>query len=340
MSKIYGRPIATPINPEKFSGATEAYVKDFVDSKLAEPVSIDLSAYESEGRIEETFADGSSVTTVMEFDENGKPAKITDSNGNVTDLIGFPSGSAAGGGSGGTVTPGQIEAAVESYLEKNPVPPGADGKTPVKGVDYFTEEDKQEIAEQAAEMVEVPEATMKPLTFTGAVNATYDGSEPVNIELPKGGGGSGTGKWAKVAEIVTTEEVSLFSLDVELSGEVCIFFIAAPTATNDGKKDTLFEINGTKFGYAADSMYDATYYTKRYVMVGHMPEGLVEFGREFDYSKSDALNEGWMPFGEKISRSHHISFNQDGVTNIRFRSYTGVFGIGSKMIVYKKGELQ
>lgn len=32
--------------------------------------------------------------------------------------------------------------------------PGADGYTPVKGVDYFTEEDKQEIAEAAAELVE------------------------------------------------------------------------------------------------------------------------------------------------------------------------------------------
>jgi hypothetical protein len=34
---------------------------------------------------------------------------------------------------------------------------GQDGKTPVKGVDYFTPEEIQEIAEQAAEMVEVPE---------------------------------------------------------------------------------------------------------------------------------------------------------------------------------------
>lgn len=53
---------------------------------LPSPVSIDLSAYESDGRIVETYADGSVVTTVMEFDENGKPTKITDSNGNVTVL--------------------------------------------------------------------------------------------------------------------------------------------------------------------------------------------------------------------------------------------------------------
>lgn len=47
---------------------------------------VDLSAYESDGEIVETYADGSVVTTVMEFDSNGKPTKITDSNGNVTVL--------------------------------------------------------------------------------------------------------------------------------------------------------------------------------------------------------------------------------------------------------------
>ncbi len=50
------------------------------------PTSIDLSAYESEGKIVETFADGSTETTVMEFNSDGKPTKITDSNGNVTTL--------------------------------------------------------------------------------------------------------------------------------------------------------------------------------------------------------------------------------------------------------------
>lgn len=53
---------------------------------LASATSIDLSGFESEGKIVETFADGSVITTVMEFDDNGKPTKISDSNGNVTVL--------------------------------------------------------------------------------------------------------------------------------------------------------------------------------------------------------------------------------------------------------------
>jgi len=52
-------------------------------------------------------------------------------------------------------------------------PKGDDGKTPVKGTDYFTEADKQALAQQAADLVAVPEGfsgswndlTDKPSTF-------------------------------------------------------------------------------------------------------------------------------------------------------------------------------
>lgn len=49
--------------------------------------SIDLSALDSAGKVVETYADGTSKTTTLEFDENGNPVKITDGDGNVTTLI-------------------------------------------------------------------------------------------------------------------------------------------------------------------------------------------------------------------------------------------------------------
>lgn len=49
-------------------------------------VSVDLTAFESNGIITETYADGSTLTYTMEFDANGNPIKITDSNGNITVL--------------------------------------------------------------------------------------------------------------------------------------------------------------------------------------------------------------------------------------------------------------
>lgn len=68
-----------------------------------------------------------------------------------------------GGTGSGAINPEAIKEAVDEYLEENPPAQGApgkdgaDGKTPVKGVDYFTPEEVQEIAEQAAQMAEVPE---------------------------------------------------------------------------------------------------------------------------------------------------------------------------------------
>jgi bacillopeptidase F (M6 metalloprotease family) len=54
--------------------------------KIPDPVSIDLSALDTEGKIVETFADGSTKITLVEFDENGNPIKLVDADGNETVL--------------------------------------------------------------------------------------------------------------------------------------------------------------------------------------------------------------------------------------------------------------
>ena len=59
-----------------------------------------------------------------------------------------------------------------------------------------------------------------PLTFTGAVNATYDGSEAVEVEIPEGGGG---GEWRKVAEIKTTEDLTYLSVTEDMDGNPFAF---------------------------------------------------------------------------------------------------------------------
>ena len=115
--------------------------------------------------------------------------------------------------------------------------PGADGKTPVKGEDYFTPEEVQAIAEQAAEMVDIPSGgTMQPLTFTGAVNATYDGSVPVSVEIPQGGGG-GTGgsseekPWRLLNTITLTEPVVAIDILTDSDGnpfEISEFLVYCP----------------------------------------------------------------------------------------------------------------
>lgn len=71
-------------------------------------------------------------------------------------------------------------------------PQGEKGDTPEVGVDYFTEEDKQEIITQVAPLVKIPSALPNPhaLTINGQ---KYDGSEAIEIEIK--------------ADVATNEEI-------------------------------------------------------------------------------------------------------------------------------------
>ena len=51
------------------------------------PISIDLSNFESGGEIVEVTSNGETKTTMVEFDSNGNPTKITDGDGYSTDII-------------------------------------------------------------------------------------------------------------------------------------------------------------------------------------------------------------------------------------------------------------
>ena len=104
--KIYGRPIVTPINPEKFG---------------------------SGGGGEDGFSPIATVTQTAD----GAVIEITDKDGKTTATI-------TNGEDGYTPVKGK------DYFDGEP------GYTPVKGKDYFTNADKQEIAQQAAGLVEIP----------------------------------------------------------------------------------------------------------------------------------------------------------------------------------------
>ena len=54
-----------------------------------------------------------------------------------------------------------------------------------------------------------------PLTFTGAVEATYDGSTPVEVEIPMGGAGGG--EWELIKSVTLEEDVR--QADIDLDGE-------------------------------------------------------------------------------------------------------------------------
>lgn len=81
------------------------------------------------------------------------------------------------------------------------------------------------------ETVEIPEGgSNQPLTFTGAVNATYDGSQAVSVEIPVGGGSSGGLMGVEHTLLNTTVEipadspVTSITLDVPEIAKTCKAF--------------------------------------------------------------------------------------------------------------------
>ena len=65
---------------------------------------------------------------------------------------------------------------------------------------------------------EIPTTLPNPhkLTFSGAVNAEYDGSEAVEVVIPQGGGGGG--KMRHLGRFETQEDVAWFEIGVDSSG--------------------------------------------------------------------------------------------------------------------------
>ena len=83
---------------------------------------------------------------------------------------------------------------------------GADGKSAyayaVEG--GYTGTEAEFAAKLAAEKLPNPNA----LTFTGAVTGSYDGSAPLSLEIPSGGGSGSAENWRLVNTLTTAEDVS------------------------------------------------------------------------------------------------------------------------------------
>lgn len=92
LSEESENPVQNKVITSQFNAALDGVEQSIMTlytamaSALATPSSVDMSGFES-GRIVETFADGSTKTTTIEFDTNGNPTKITDGDGRVTTYV-------------------------------------------------------------------------------------------------------------------------------------------------------------------------------------------------------------------------------------------------------------
>ena len=104
------------------------------------------------------------------------------------------------------------------------------------------------------DMDELPESLPNPhpLIFTGAVEATYDGSTPVEVEIPMGGGGSENLKLRLVCDIVVdpNEAPDKITIDRDIDGNP--FELKKVLIYSDLKSNvsyTSYAINGKSWVY-------------------------------------------------------------------------------------------
>ena len=85
--------------------------------------------------------------------------------------------------------------------------------------------------------VDIPTALPNPnaLTFTGAVEGSYDGSKPLTVDIPSGGGSGGSNIIFDSGEI--SEEVNMIGpIDISAYSKIRIFGKAYPSANSAGRR--------------------------------------------------------------------------------------------------------
>lgn len=96
---------------------------------------------------------------------------------------------------------------------------------------------------------ELPKKLPNPykLKFTGAVSGEYDGSAPLSIEVPQGGGGGTTEKeWAKFLDTTIKETVGSFEHDIGFEANEIIIFFYTPKYSESVSSLKIYEDNSTK----------------------------------------------------------------------------------------------
>lgn len=123
-----------------------------------------------------------------------------------------------------------LSSALSDYLEKNPIEAGA---TAEEAAQIAANKDNiAQISDTVANGVKNPNA----LIFTGAVSASYDGSNTVEVVIPTGGSGSGT--WEELTNIILEEDASIAQISYdkkyrEMYGEIVIPTVAEEIPTTN-----------------------------------------------------------------------------------------------------------
>lgn len=208
-------------------------------------------------------------------------------------------------------------------------PAGADGKSAyeyaVEGGYTGTE------AEFAQKLAQEKYASPNALTFTGAVEGSYDGSEAVTVEIPSGGGGSAIDGYTLIKTITLESDVSSFNISTDENGDALRISEAVITMQNPAAtaEDCYTTITGEKgsTGQRAIGKWAQTSATRNIMRLSRVNGLLLEDHRTGIGTHYNGVWNGW-------SDLHDIGLIKS--IGIRTSSHS-YFKTGAVIKVYTRG---
>lgn len=164
--------------------------------------------------------------------------------------------------------------------------PGADGKSAYAyAVDGgYTGTEAEFAAKLAAEKFANPNA----LTFTGAATGSYDGSEPLTVEIPRGGSG-GSDTW-NLIDHITAEDASIsYAIPLQPGAkEYGIYWKYTPSDGKIPQRSIMVDASLAEWGV----MYRCATNEPLFIRVYKGPSNILATGQNVVYSASRFTNGG------------------------------------------------
>ena len=195
-------------------------------------------------------------------------------------------------------------------------------------------------AEFAEKMAREKYPNPNALTFTGAATGSYDGSEPLTIDVPSGGDNGGA--WELVADV--TMETDVQQIDIALSKSCKRVWVAVTlygSKQNSGKSDFYIYVgdkdyknmigNTNRVGIDFRSASMIWNFQSLYAEVSG---GVIHEIR--GYQTSQAFNDGWSTPGNYLSASLMEFFGSapfEKIETIRLQMWGVYFGAGTRVVV-------
>ena len=206
----------------------------------------------------------------------------------------------------GALSGGTLDAAINTALAQAKASgefDGADGKSAYSYAQDggYTGTEAEFAAKLAAEKLPNP----YPLTFTGAVNATYDGSSAKTITIPSGGGGEN--EWRLIKQIELTENVSILEVSKDSNGNdfvlsEIIIGMAELAQSGTGSSSLSISINN---GELVMSHFGGTSFIRE--KTGYFTIHMAAYPMDFAIRYSATDNSPWLTMSNISNRLSNVT---------------------------------